>query len=158
PSHFFTVAVPTYDFTFVSDPSPGHHAWNDGTANANAAQMGTTDTMQTNDTRILSQVWRNVGGQEHLVLTQEITSTQDPGVAKARWYDINTGAVGGPMLYQSGDLDPGPGVATYFPSADIAPNGDIGMTYLESSASEFVSMWISGKNSADARLQAPLLV
>jgi hypothetical protein len=172
PAHFYTVTVPTYGFNFVVDPSnmlgnPFH--WNDGDVNPAAPQNGSPDTIQTNDTRLLSQAWRNIGGQEHLVITQTVTSVQDVTVtsstppqeirvAKARWYDINTGAVGGPALYQSGELDPGPGVATYFPSADIAPNGDIGMTYLESSANEFLSMWITGKNATDSRMQAPLLV
>src|SRR5262249_44728015 len=43
-----------------------------------------------------------------------------------------------------GEINPGAGVFTYFPSADIAPNGDIAITYLESSSSENMSMYVTG--------------
>jgi hypothetical protein len=163
PSHFFKVTVPTYDFTYVQDTSSGHgKVWNAGDVNAGAQQMGAQQTdglhlLQTNDTRLLSQDWRTVGTQQLLVMTQDITSTTDPGVAKARWYEIDTGTAT-PSLVDSGDIDPGAGVATYMPSAALDPIGDIGMTYLESSPNEFMSMWATGKTTADSVMQAPLLV
>jgi hypothetical protein len=55
-------------------------------------------------------------------------------------------------------IDPGPGIFTYFPSADIDPVGDIGMTYIESSASEYVSMYVTGKHLGDAAMQPGVLV
>jgi hypothetical protein len=155
--HAVDVTVPTYQFTPVADTSDTHnHPWNRGDVNTNAQQLGTADVMQTNDTRLLSASWRVVGGQEHLVLTQTVTDTT--GVAKARWYDFNTGNVSAPTLYQSGVIDPGPGIFTYFPSADIDPVGDIGMTYIESSPSEYVSMYVTGKHLGDTTMQPGVLV
>src|SRR5260370_2166505 len=134
----FTGNVPLYQFNFVPDPSQGgNHPWNNGDATASAGQKGSTDLIQTNDTRIDSAVWRTVNGQQHLVLTQTVDSTADPGVAKARWYDFNTTGPTDPSVavppYHAGEINPGSGVFTYFPSVAIDPPGDIGMTYLESS-------------------------
>jgi hypothetical protein len=164
PSDFvnFTGSVPLYHFTPVLDPSGGGRAWNNGDANASAVQKGTADVMFTNDTRIGSAAWRVVNGQQHLVLTQTVNSDADPGVAKARWYDFNTTGVSDPTvnvpLTGSGEINPGAGVFTYFPSADIDPAGDIGMTYLESSANEYLSMYATGKQLSEPAMQAGVLV
>jgi hypothetical protein len=158
----FTGNVPLYHFTLVPDPSGGGHAWNNGDANASAVQRGSADLIQTNDTRIGSAVWRVVGGQQHLVLTQTVNSDADPGIAKARWYDFNTTAATDPTalvpLAGSGEINPGPGVFTYFPSADIDPAGDLGMTYLESSASEYLSTYAAGKGLSESAMEAGVLV
>jgi hypothetical protein len=118
--------------------------------------------MDTNDTRIDSAAWRVVNGQQHLVLTQTVGSDADPGVAKARWYDFNTTAAADPTvpvpLANSGEVNPGAGVFTYFPSADIDPAGDIGMTYVESSANEFFSMYATGKQLAEPAMEAGVLI
>jgi uncharacterized repeat protein (TIGR01451 family) len=157
----FTGNVPLYQFTPVPDPSGGNHAWNNGDANAFAVQKGSADTIDTNDTRIDSAVWRTVNGQQHLVLTQTVNSPADPGVAKARWYDFNTTNATDPSvlvpLYQSGEINPGAGVFTYFPSAAIDPAGDIGMTYLESSANEYLSMYVTLKGPAESAMEPAAL-
>jgi fibronectin type 3 domain-containing protein len=137
----FDVQVPTYSYGLLTDPQ---HPWNSGDATANAVQKGTTDLMQTNDTRILSAAWvRDSQGTEHLVASQDVGST----LADARWYEFN--ATGTPSLIQSGDIKPGSGVATYFPSIDISPNLNIGISYIESSANEFVSTYDTGRASTD---------
>ena len=46
-------------------------------------------------------------------------------------------------------IDPQAGVNTYFPSIEIASNGDLGMTFMQSSAAEFASMYVTGKTSSD---------
>ena len=50
-----------------------------------------------------------------------------------------------PALAQSGDINQGAGVATYFPSIDIDPAGNLGMTFMESSSNEYMSMYITGQ-------------
>ena len=45
---------------------------------------------------------------------------------------------------QEGLIDPGPGVATFFPAAAIDPSGNIGISYMESSSTEFVSAYVAG--------------
>ena len=52
-------------------------------------------------------------------------------------------------------------MSTYFPSAAIDPAGDIGMTYLESSATssgEYMSMYVTGKQLTDTTMQPASLV
>jgi uncharacterized repeat protein (TIGR01451 family) len=162
PANFvdFTGNVPLYHFIYVADPSG--HAWNNGDANTNAVQAGSSDQIDTNDTRMLSAVWRVVNGQEHLVLTQTVNSNADPGIAKARWYDFNTTGATDPTapvpLTASGEINPGAGVFTYFPSADIDPAGDIAMTYLESSSSESFSMYATGKQLTESAMEPGVLI
>ena len=165
PSDFvdFTGNVPLYQFTFVPDPSTGgNHPWNNGDTNNNALQAGSSafpnpGLIDTNDTRIDSAVWATVNGQQHLVLTQTVEDPADPTTAKARWYDFNTTGVTDPSvavpLYQSGEINPGAGVFTYFPSAAIDPAGDIGMTYLQSSASQLFTMYVTGKTLSESGME-----
>jgi hypothetical protein len=159
----FTGSVPMYQFTYVPDPSTGgNHPWNNGDTNNNATQGGSADLIDTNDTRIDSAVWRTVNGQQHLVLTQTVADPADPNTAKARWYDFNTTGATDPAfavpLNQNGEINPGAGVFTYFPSAAIDPAGDIGVTYMESSASELVTMYVTGKSLGETGMETGLAV
>lgn len=70
------------------------------------------------------------------------------GVARARWYIFDTNP-GTPYLYQSGNIAPASSVHTYFPSLEMNYNGDVGITYMESSPSEYVSMYVAGRSSGD---------
>ena len=51
-------------------------------------------------------------------------------------------------------------VYSYFPSIEIAPSGALGMTYMRSSASEFMSMYATGQALGDplGQMQSPLLI
>jgi hypothetical protein len=49
---------------------------------------------------------------------------------------------GTPSLKQQVVIDPGPNVAVQMPSVDEDSNGNLGLTWIESSNSEFLSMWI----------------
>lgn len=160
----FSGNVPLYQFTFVPDPSTGgNHPWNNGDTNNNALQAGSSafpnpGLIDTNDTRIDSAVWETVNGQQHLLLTQTVEDPADPTTAKARWYDFNTTGVTDPSvavpLYQSGEINPGAGIFTYFPSAAIDPAGDIGMTYLQSSTSQLSTMYVTGKSLNESGMEA----
>jgi hypothetical protein len=158
----FTGNVPLYKFTFVPDGSTGgNHPWNNGDTNNNAFQGGSSDLIDTNDTRIDSAVWATINGQQHLVLTQTVEDPADPTTAKARWYDFNTTGATDPSvnvpLYQTGEINPGAGIFTYFPSAAIDPAGDIGMTYNESSSTELLSMYVTGKTLGESAMEPGLL-
>ena len=59
------------------------------------------------------------------------------------WYQVDVTG-GTPVLVQEGLIDPGPGVATFFPSASQDAAGDIGISYMESSSTEFVSAYVAG--------------
>jgi hypothetical protein len=164
----FTGNVPLYQFTFVPDGSTGgNHPWNNGDTNNSALQAASSafpnpGLIDTNDTRIDSAVWETVNGQQHLVLTQTVADPADPTTAKARWYDFNTTGATDPLvvvpLYQSGEINPGAGIFTYFPSAAIDPAGDIGMTYMESSATELLTMYVTGKTPGETAMETGLAV
>jgi hypothetical protein len=81
------------------------------------------------------------------------------GTVRARWYEFNVGRAT-PTLTQSGDINRGPGVSTYDPAIAITRTGDLGLTYMESSAKEFVSMYVTGQNlgAFAGLLQTPVLV
>ncbi len=72
------------------------------------------------------------------------------GRAQARWYEIDLVDYGTPTLIQVGNVDQGAGVNTFFPSLDINYEGDIGMTFMESSSSEYLSMYVTGQSIYNA--------
>ena len=118
----------------------------------NADQPGGVQ-LDTGDARILSAAWRD----GRLVATH--TAQDDPSqTAQARWYEFST-AGASPTLTQTGHINGGPGVATFMPSINIAPNGDLGLTFLESSASQYLSMYLTGQKAGAAAgtLQAPIV-
>jgi hypothetical protein len=109
--------------------------------------------IQTNDSSIISAAWRgdrllaahNIG----LALTSQ---------SHVRWYECDTSG-SAPSLSQQGTINPGTGIHTYYPSIEIAPNGDIGMTFMQSSSTEFMSMYVTGQNSANSpgQMRTPML-
>src|SRR5262249_13042203 len=106
--------------------------------------------LQTNDSSILSVAWRN----NRLLATHTVGVSN---VARVRWYEFNTS--GTPSLKQSGTINQGSGVYTYFPSININPNGDIGLTFMQSSTSQYVSMYVTGQlnGAAAGTMQTPVL-
>jgi hypothetical protein len=70
------------------------------------------------------------------------------GRAVARWYEFDTTTIN-PSLVQAGNIDQGPGVSTFFPTVAFNLEGDIGMTFMESSSSEFLSMYVTGQSIND---------
>ncbi len=82
------------------------------------------------------------------------------GVARVRWYEFNVSNSAAPTLAQSGEINPGAGVYTYFPSIEIAANGDLGLNYLQSSATEYLSMYVTGRTTADplGTMRTPVLI
>src|SRR4029453_2523846 len=112
---------------------------------------GTTDKIQTNDARILNAEWRN----NRLLASQTVGLPAD-AEAHARWYELSTAAAT-PSLTSQQTLDPGPGIYTYFPSVAIAPSGDVGMTFMESSSSEYMSMYVTARATGETTMQTPVL-
>lgn len=106
----------------------------------------------TNDARILNAAWR--GGR--LVASQTVAGLF---AAHARWYELNTnGAV--PTLTQSGEINAGLLVSTYFPSIEVNAAGDLGLTYMQSSFRQYVSVYVTGQKlrAAPGTLQTGVLV
>jgi protocatechuate 3,4-dioxygenase beta subunit/methionine-rich copper-binding protein CopC len=105
-----------------------------------ADQPGAPGSVATNDVSTTSVQYLN----DEMVTAFSASTPADGFVTtKAHWYQVDVTG-GTPVLVQEGLIDPGLGVATYFPSAAIDPSGNIGITYMESSSSEFVSSYVAG--------------
>ena len=105
-----------------------------------ADQPGAPGSVATNDVSTTSVDY--LGGK---MVTAISASTPADGfhTPKAIWYEVDVTS-GTPLLVQEGLIDPGPGVATFFPSAAIDPSGNIGISYMQSSSTEFVSAYVAG--------------
>jgi hypothetical protein len=71
----------------------------------------------------------------------------------ARWYEI---AMNGwpdsglqPALVQSGEIDPGPGVRTFFSAITVDSHGNAAMAFARSSEVEFISMATAFRYASD---------
>jgi hypothetical protein len=95
----------------------------------------------------------------HLVATQMVGNN---GVTQARWYEFSGVSKNGntPKLYQWGNIDRGAGVFTMYPAIEVDARQAIGLTFLESSPSEFLSTYVTGRLPSDANgtMEAPMLV
>jgi hypothetical protein len=115
---------------------------------APAGQPGAPFSAATNDTTFSHAEWRMINGQGMLVSAQNVGVPADGfTTSKVRWYEFNTD--GTPSLVQQGTIDPGQGVSTYYGAPALDINGDIGITYMESGPSEFVSMYVAGRQVTD---------
>jgi hypothetical protein len=95
------------------------------------------------DFRILNAAWRN----NILVADQTIRLGTTGSVDQSRWYQFDTTST--PALTMSGNIAPGTGISTMYPSIDIDANNDLGMTYMEMSSTEFISMYVTGRQPTD---------
>jgi hypothetical protein len=137
-------STPTFTNYTVTVPSYG--------STPRAPQPGTTKTI---DTGYFGYFWPTLRGNR-LVTTQDVGTG---GVTQVRWYDINIGGTT-PSLTQSGLLNPGPGVFTYDGSVNIAPNGDLGFVYMQSSASQYMSLYATAQEpgAAAGTTDTPMLI
>ena len=102
-----------------------------------AAQQGTSNLASTVDFRIKHGVYRNG------FLWTSHTVAED-GVARVRWYQVamNGWPTSGspPDLVQTGSLDLGPGVYTWFSDVSVDEYDNMAMVFNRSSTSEFISV------------------
>jgi hypothetical protein len=98
-------------------------------------------TIDAGDTRTLNVEWNN----NYLVAAYNSSSGSD---AAAAWLLVNTSG-SSPTVSQQGVIHPGTGVSTYFGAVAVDSGGNLGMTYMESSTSEYVSMYITGRLASD---------
>ncbi|MGZ8884734.1 MAG: hypothetical protein ACXW0U_07485 [Halobacteriota archaeon] len=91
----------------------------------------------------------------HLV-TAMASSTAGDGFVypKGLYYQVDV-SHSTPKLRKQGVIDPGTGVAVQMPSVDEDNDGNLGLTWMESSSNEYLSMWVGtidtkGKLSSSA--------
>jgi hypothetical protein len=104
-----------------------------------AVQLG-GGKIDTGDTRILGVVWRN----GDLAATEDVGTGGANSVTNVRWYEFSTTGTR-PTLLQEGNINPGAGVDTYYGAIEIDASGNLGLTYMESSATEYMSMYVTGQ-------------
>jgi hypothetical protein len=114
-----------------------------------APQPGST--VEVVDCRALNVEWNN----NNLVVAFNAAVGTD---AAADWMQFNTSG-SSPVVVQQGVIHPGTGISTYMPSVAVDANGDLGLTYMESSANEYPSMYVTGRVASDpaGAMEAPRL-
>ena len=108
-------------------------------------QSGTGGRPEAFDVRFWSVAYRNGS----LWATHHI----DPSRVRARWYEIgmngwpDSGQT--PELVQSGEIDPGSTIRTFFCSISVDNGGNAARTYSRSAPDEFISMETAYRSAAD---------
>jgi hypothetical protein len=119
-------------------------------------QMGGAAEPTTFGSRFWSSEWRD--GSLWAVHHQNTTRVL------ARWYEIHTNgwpdSGNDPTLAQSGEIDPGPDLRTFFPAIGSDECGNAMVVFARSSPSEFISIWAATRHAGDplGTLRAPFLV
>jgi hypothetical protein len=107
-------------------------------------QLGTSTRPETFEARFWSCVFRN----GRLYATHHQGSTR----VLQRWYEINMAnwpVSGTPTLLQSGNVDPGAGIRTFFGSIGVDALANVALTFARSSTSEFISMSRTFRQASD---------
>ncbi len=110
----------------------------------NPPSMGTGIDVETFEARFWSCMYRNGS----LWATHHVGSSR----VLQRWYQIrmNDWPVGGtPELVQSGEIDPGPGIRTFFGSIWADEFDNAAVVFARSSPTEFISVGRAGRLSTD---------
>jgi hypothetical protein len=124
-----------------------------------APQLGSTNRVSTVDQRIKNCVYRDGS----LWVTHGVTPNGE-NRTMVRWYEI---AMNGwpdsglnPTLVQTGDIDPGRGIWTWFPDLDVDEHGNVGLFFNQSSSSERVSMSRAIRRATDplGTFRAPVIM
>ena len=115
-----------------------------------APQPGGTQ-IQTNDSRVLNAEWRD----GRLVAAQSVASVGPDDLARPL---VRHQTSNGVTLTHQHTVNPSDSSAfDYFPSVALAPNGDVGLTYMESSPTEYLSMYVTGLASGASAMETPVV-
>jgi len=121
---------------------------------SNPPQMGTSSRPEMFDARFWHCVWRNgsLWACHHV---------DNP--VRARWYQIATNgwpASGTPALVQSGEIDPGPAIHTFFNSISVDALGNAATCFARSASDEYISMSRATRLAADpaGTMAAPVIL
>jgi hypothetical protein len=109
-------------------------------------------------TRMYFSGFRKVGTVTHLVAAHTVADTSG-GFSRIHWYDFDVSNPATPTLIQQGEINPGANVDALMPCLDINANGQIGLEYMQTSGTQFVSIYFTGRTSGDTlgTMQAPVL-
>jgi len=93
------------------------------------------------DCRTLNVEWNN----NNLAAAWNSQSGND---AAAFWIEFSTGGVK-PAVSEQGTIQPGSGTSTSMPSIAVDAGGEVALSYIQSSASQYPSMYIAGRLAND---------
>lgn len=105
-----------------------------------APQLGSTETIETNDRRALDAVWRN--NSLWLTTTIDPISGVDAGQATAHFWELDTSTLAAITNIQQGDIggeDIATGTHTFFPSIAVNDSDDIAIGFAASAATIYPS-------------------
>ncbi|VAX38809.1 hypothetical protein MNBD_PLANCTO03-1661, partial [hydrothermal vent metagenome] len=92
----------------------------------------------------------NIWGTHHINLSRVV----------ARWYEVDLQGWPftdqDPVLVQSGDIDLGPDIRTFFSSINVSPNGSAAICYSRSSPNEYISMATAYRRVCDTLGTMPI--
>ena len=132
---------PSFDSFRLTVPSFGS-AGSAPNGNGNGGSL-----IQTVDTRVFNINWRDGS-----LWAAHTVGGNDGSAAVARWYEIATNdwpQSGVPTLEQSGEIDPGNSVSTFFPAIYTDAAGNTAVVMAHSSPTETASVAISGRIATD---------
>jgi len=121
-----TVSIPSFSDPFSAPAAGGY-------------------TVSLVDSRIMNAHWRD----GNLYAAHNISSG---GRNFARWYHMDTGSwpsSGAVSLVQSGNIDGGSGIHTWFPAIYSNAVGDVGLVCGSSSSTQRIAVNVTGRTSAD---------
>lgn len=101
------------------------------------------------DGRMMNVIVRN----GHLWVGHTVRTPED-STTVARWYDVDLDGwpadpSGVPVLGQSGEVRPGPGVHTCYPAIAVNGDGNAAVVYTRSSNMEFPALYVAGRVLTD---------
>ena len=105
---------------------------------ATADQPGAPGSVVDNDPTATAVQYHN---KRLVTATWASTAADGFTYPKGHYYQIDV-STATPLLMTDGLIDPGPGVGVYMVSADRDDLGNFGVTWMESSLNEYVSMWV----------------
>ena len=139
--------TPNVQFTTLTVPQYSHPA--------DPPQQGTSVRPELFEARFWSSMV--VGG--HIWAVHHEGSSR----ARVQWYEIDLGnwpTSGSPTLVQSGEIDLGAGIYTFFPSIWADTAGNAAITFNRSSSNEFISIQMATRSAGDplGTMSAPVEV
>lgn len=101
-------------------------------------------------TNIDSRIQKSAEANNIIVATHSVSVSATQDVAQWYAFDVSSGT---PTLAQQGRINAGPNTYVVYPAIDINSSGQIGMTYMKAgtdTSTDYMSMWVTGRNPADA--------
>lgn len=115
-----------------------------------APQLGSAQTLDPGDIRVLNAVWRN--NRLYAVNTVVPPSGADAGTPTAHWYNINTSSLASLALADQGNIggeDIAANTWTFYPSIAVDSLGNLGVGFAASAATIYPGAYYTQRKATD---------